>query len=239
MKHVLVTGASGGIGRACALAFAGKGYSVTVCYNTNKYAAEELTGTILKKGVPAIAVKADVSSESDVAELFKYAESEIGPVDTLINNAGISHFGLLTDMSTSQWHDIINTNLTSVFLCCRQALPSMVKYKRGCIINMSSIWGESGASCESAYSASKAGMIGLSKALAKEYGPSGIRVNCISPGFIATGMNSRLSQSEIDDFTSETPLCRTGTPDEVASAALFLAENGFVTGQVIGVTGGL
>lgn len=238
-KTVVVTGASGGIGSAIAVAFAEKGYKVAVCYNTNESGAKQTLEKVIASGSSGIIIKADLTNEIEVEKLFDTAESELGGVDVLINNAGISSFELFTDLSLCDWNRVISTNLTSVFLCCKRVLKSMISRKDGVIINISSIWGETGAACEVAYSASKAGIIGLTKALAKEEGPSSIRVNCIAPGFIETEMNSRLTNEEISAFCEETPLCRTGTPQEVASAAVFLAENRFVTGQVIGVNGGI
>lgn len=238
-KTVLVTGASGGIGSAIAIEFAKKGYKIAVCYNKNEDGAKNTLERIKEVGSNGVIIQADLTDESKVENLFLTAENQLGEIDVLVNNAGISSFGLFTDLTLNQWNNIINTNLTSVFLCCRRALKTMISNKKGVIINISSVWGETGAACEVAYSVSKAGIIGLTKALAKEEGPSGIRVNCIAPGFIKTEMNSRLSEEEIAAFCEDTPLCRTGDPEEVASAALFLAENEFITGQVISVNGGI
>lgn len=238
-KTVLVTGASGGIGAAIALAFAEKGYQVAAAYGQNKTAAAATLQKLRQTGAHAIAVAGDLRREQDVTSLFRQTEEEFGFIDILINNAGISYTGLFTDMSLDEWQNMLQSNLTSMFLCCQHALPPMIRRKEGCIINIGSIWGEVGASCEVAYSAAKAGVIGLTKALAKEEGPSGIRVNCIAPGLIQTNMNNHLSQEDIAAFCEETPLCKIGQPADVAGAAVFLAENPFVTGQVIGVNGGL
>ncbi len=235
MKTVLVTGASGGIGGEIALAFAKRGYAVALAYNSNAKRAEELRDMIGK----GVIIKADLTNEGEAESMFRQAERELGGIEVLINCAGIAHTGLLTDMTLSEWSKVINTNLTSVFLCSKYALPDMVRKKEGCIINIGSIWGETGASCEAAYSASKAGVIGLTKALAKEYGPSGIRVNCISPGMIETEMNAHLSAEDIRMFCEGVPLGRQGKASEVAAAAVFLAENEYLTGQNISVNGGM
>ena len=238
MSVVLVTGASGGIGGAVASAFAGKGHCVALGYCKGGRAAISLCEELKENGCNAMALKADLRDERQVDGMFQSIEALLGNVEILINCAGLSHFGLLTDMPLLQWEEIIGVNLTSVFLSCRRALPSMLLRHSGCIINISSIWGETGASCEAAYSAAKAGVIGLTKALAREEGPAGIRINCITPGLIETGMNARLSKAECEAFTQETALCRAGTAEEVAHAALFLAENTYVTGEVLRVDGG-
>ena len=235
---VLVTGASGGIGRAIALAFAGKGYPVALHYNTRREEALAVREEIRRAGGRAELFQGDLSQEEEVSRLFGEVEGRLGPVGILVNNAGISWQGLLTDMTLEEWRRVLDVNLTSVFLCCRRALLPMIRAKSGCIINISSMWGQQGASCEAAYSASKAGIIGLTQALAQEEGPSGIRVNCIAPGVINTSMNARLSPEVLDTLREETPLLRIGAPEDVAHAAIFLAENEFVTGQTIGVNWG-
>lgn len=238
MKNVLITGASGGIGKAAALAFAEKGYGVALQYCGNEKAARETAEEILFRGGSAGVFQADLSREDEVEALFDEAEKQFGFFDVLVNNAGADWKGLLTDMTLSEWERLVGINCTGTFLCSRRALPPMVRKKTGCIVNVSSIWGEVGASCEAAYSASKAAVIGLTKALAKEMGPSGIRVNCVSPGVIDTPMNGDLTKEDLNVLREETPLSRIGTPEEVAEAILFLAENTFVTGQVLGVNGG-
>lgn len=238
MSTVLVTGASGGIGQALALAFAKKGYSVAVHYNSRRAEAVSTVKQIIEDGGRAQAFGADLTHEDQVAELFAQVEGSLGPVEVLVNNAGVSWVGLLTDMSLSDWRRVMDANCTSAFLCCRRALGPMIQAKRGSIINVSSMWGQSGASCEAAYSASKAALIGLTQALAQEEGPSGVRVNCIAPGAIDTPMNSHLSPEEKAALCQDTPLLRLGRPEEVAQAAVFLAENPFITGQVLGVNGG-
>jgi Dehydrogenases with different specificities (related to short-chain alcohol dehydrogenases) len=239
MKTVLVTGASGAIGTAIAKAFSEKGHAVVLGAFKNFEKAENLKNEIIKNGGEAIAVSADIGTEEGTESLFSAAEKAFGKVDVLVNNAGVSHYGLFTDMQLSQWDLLIQTNLTSVFLCCRRALPNMIREKYGCIINIGSVWGEVGASCEAAYSASKAAVSGLTKALAKEEGPSNIRVNCIAPGLIRTKMNSHFSENELEEFENETALLRSGTAEEIASAAVFLLENEYVTGQVLNIDGGM
>lgn len=239
MKNVLVTGASGGIGRAIALELARRGWGVALQYRSHPQAAKELEEEILRLGGNAKAYGADLTDESQVDQLFSAAERDFGFLEGLVNNAGIAWKGLFTDMSLSDWRAVMDADLTSVFLCCRRALPPMIREKRGSIVNVSSMWGEVGASCEAAYSAAKAGVIGLTKALAKEEGPSGIRVNCLTPGVINTPMNGDLSPEDLAALREETPLERIGSPEEAAAAAAFLLEGEFVTGQVLGVNGGL
>lgn len=239
MKNVLVTGASGGIGRAIALELARRGWGVALQYRSHPQAAKELEEEILRLGGNAKAYGADLTDESQVDQLFSAAERDFGFLEGLVNNAGIAWKGLFTDMSLSDWRAVMDADLTSVFLCCRRALPPMIREKRGSIVNVSSMWGEVGASCEAAYSAAKAGVIGLTKALAKEEGPSGIRINCLTPGVINTPMNGDLSPEDLAALREETPLERIGSPEEAAAAAAFLLEGEFVTGQVLGVNGGL
>ena len=239
MKSVLVTGASGGIGSAVALELARRGWSVALQYRSNREAAVRLEEEICRQGGMARAYGADLTDEAQVDALFSAAEKDFGFLEGLVNNAGVAWKGLFTDMSLSDWQGVMDADLTSVFLCCRRALPPMIRQKRGSIVNVSSMWGEVGASCEAAYSAAKAGVIGLTKALAKEEGPSGIRVNCLAPGVIDTPMNGDLSPEDLAALREETPLERIGTPEEAARAAAFLLEEEFLTGQVLGVNGGL
>lgn len=238
MKNVLVTGASGGIGRAVALAFAQRGYGVALHFQTGEQAAREAAEQIRFQGGSAEVFQADVTREDDVERMFAEAERRFGFLEVLVNNAGVSQKGLFTDLSLADWNRVFAVNCTGVFLCCRRALLPMIREKRGSIVNISSIWGEVGASCEATYSASKAAVIGLTKALAKEEGPSGIRVNCVSPGVIDTRMNADLTEEDRQALREETPLMRTGAPEEVARAVVSLAENGFITGQTLGVNGG-
>lgn len=235
---VLVTGASGGIGRAIALAFAHKGCVVALHYNTHREEALAVREEVHRLGGCAEVFQADLTQEEQVSRLFRQVEHTLGEIRILVNNAGIAWQGLFTDMSLTEWRQVLDVNLTSVFLCCRRALPSMICRKEGCIINISSMWGQQGASCEAAYSAAKAGVIGLTQALAREEGPSGIRVNCIAPGVIDTPMNIHLSPEDLSALQEETPLLALGTPENVAHAAVFLAENQFITGQTLGVNGG-
>lgn len=234
----LVTGASRGIGRAVALSLGAAGCRVVVNYCRSGQEAKEVCRGIEAAGGRAMAVQADVAEEAQVKGLFAAAEQGFGPVDILVNNAGIAHFGLLTELSDAQWRRLLGVNLEGAFLCCREALGSMVARKRGSIINVASMWGLVGASCEVAYSASKGGLIALTKALAKEVGPSGIRVNCVAPGVIATEMNGNLSGAELAQLAEDTPLGRIGQPEEVAEAVLYLASAEFVTGVVLNVNGG-
>ena len=231
MKTALITGASRGIGAAAARALARDGWRVIIHYNHSKDAAEALAAEL-----SGIAVQADVSDFAQVQAMF----DQIGPVDLLVNNAGISHYGLLTDVTEAEWHRIFGVNIDSVYHCCRCALPHMIRNQHGCIINVSSVWGVYGASCEVAYSASKAAVIGLTRALAKEVGPSNIRVNCIAPGVIDTDMMAGFSDADKAVLCDETPLCRLGTPTDPAELIAFLASDraSFLTGQIIGIDGG-
>lgn len=238
MKNVLITGASGGIGSAAAVAFAKRGYGVALHYNTNEAAARKTADEITKNGGRAEIFQADIADEAAVDEMFTRAEQTLGRIDVLVNNAGADWKGLFTDMTLAEWNRIMAINCTGAFLCSRRALPEMIRNHSGSIVNVSSIWGEVGASCEVAYSATKAAIIGLTKALAKEVGPSDIRVNCVSPGVIDTPMNADLTDEDMAELKDETPLMRIGSPDEVAEAIVFLAESSFITGQVLGVNGG-
>ena len=237
-KNVLVTGATGGIGQAIALAFAQRGYGVGVHCCRRIEEARALAAAIREKGGNAFAYQADVADEGQVEAMAAAAQRDLGFVEVLVNNAGIAWKGLLTDMTLAEWRRVLDVNCTGAFLCCRAFLPAMIREKRGSIVNISSMWGQQGASCEAAYSASKAALIGLTQALAQEEGPSGIRVNCVAPGVIDTPMNAGLSPADLAALKEETPLQRTGTPEEVAQAVLCLAEQEFITGQVLGVNGG-
>ena len=188
----------------------------------------------------AVKIKADNSSECEIVSAVMSAARELGHIDVLINNAGISNFSLFTDLSLEEWNRVFSVNVTGAFLYTREVLRMMISRKSGRIINVSSVWGITGASCEVCYSAAKAALIGMTKALAKEVGPSGITVNCIAPGVIATDMNNRLSSEDIDALKEETPLMRIGSPLDIAKTALFLSESGgdFITGEVISVNGG-
>jgi 3-oxoacyl-[acyl-carrier protein] reductase len=235
MKTVLITGGSRGIGACMVELFASRGYRVAFTYKSSVGAAEELS-----KRCGALAVRADSSSEKDVEYAVKTVEEKLGNIEILINNAAVSSFSLFTDITLEEWNRMFAVNVTGYFLYSRATLPSMIRNKCGRIINVSSMWGIVGSSCEVHYSATKAAIIGMTKALAKEVGPSGITVNCIAPGVIDTEMNKQLSDEDLDALKEETPLMRIGTPTDVASCALFLAgdEASFITGEVLNVNGG-
>ena len=235
MKNVLINGGSRGIGRAMVELFSERGYSVAFTYRSSDTEASELSGA-----TGALAIKADSSSENDVLRAVATVEEELGSVDILVNNAAISSFLLFTDISYEDWRKIFSVNLDGAFLYSKRVLPGMINRKHGRIINVSSMWGITGSSCEVHYSATKAALIGMTKALAKEVGPSGITVNCIAPGVIDTEMNAKLSEEDISVLKDETPLMRIGSPREIAEAALFLAGEGaaFITGEVLNVNGG-
>lgn len=235
MKTVLITGGSRGIGRAMVELFCENGYKVAFTYQNSELQAKNLAETM-----GAVAIKADSASEAEVVEAVKAAENALGKIDCLINNAGISSFSLFTDLTLEEWNRHLAINLTGAFLYSRAVIPGMVSRKRGRIINITSMWGIVGSSCEVHYSTAKAGLIGMTKALAKELGPSGITVNAIAPGLIATDMNACLSEEDINEVAEETPLMRVGLPSEVARAALFLASEGasFITGEVMNLSGG-
>lgn len=242
MKTVVITGASGGIGSATAAAFASKDYNVVLQYNHNSEKAAELADKIQKEyRVKALPVKADVSSSKDVCSMFDLIEQQLSRVDVLINNAGIAQQKLFTDITDDDWRKMIGTNLDGVFYCSREVLRRfMIKNHSGVILNISSMWGQVGASCEVHYSAAKAGIIGLTKALAKEVGLSQIRVNCIAPGVIMTDMMKDFDEQTINELKDETPLNVLGEPQDIAQTALFLCSDKakFITGQILGVNGG-
>lgn len=241
-KRALVTGGSRGIGRAVCLALAARGMRVAVNYAGNAAAAEEVVQACLQQGAPdAFAVQADVSDAEQVRALVAAVSERWGGVDVLVNNAGIAPpEQLLTDCTAALWDRVFAVNVRGAFLCCRAALPDMIRKKRGSIVNVSSVWGVVGGSCETPYSASKAALIGLTRALAKEVGPSGVRVNCVAPGYIETEMNAALTDAEREAIRQDTPLQLLGTPEDAAAAIAFLAldEGRFLTGQVLGCDGG-
>ena len=240
MKTALITGASRGIGRETARAFAQDGYALILQYHTQEEKALSLREELLKMECPCLCVRADISREEEVEALFAAAEAEFSHIDVLVNNAGIAQQKLFTDLTLQDWERLFAVDVTGVFLCCRRALPGMIRRQQGVILNISSMWGQVGASCEVHYSAAKAAVIGLTKALAKEVGPSGITVNCVAPGVIETEMNRQLSPETKAALAEETPLERLGTPEDVAEAIWFLASEAgrFFTGQVLAPNGG-
>lgn len=236
-KKVLITGGSRGIGAEAVREFAAEGSSVAFLYKSSNQKALELS-----KATGALNIKCNVASSPSVKAAMDVANEFFeDELDVLICNAGISDFGLFTDFDEDRWSNMIETNLNGVYRCIREVLPGMISRKKGSIIIVSSMWGQVGASCEVPYSTAKAGLIGLTKALAKEVGPSGIRVNCICPGLIDTDMNAEVSKEAQDVIIYDTPLSRIGKPADVVKVMKFLAsdQSGFVTGQVIGVNGGL
>ncbi len=237
MKTAIITGASRGIGRQTAIEFSKAGYRVIINYNRSESDALALKAELSHSHI----FKADMKDNAQIKAMFDYVKSRFGGVDVLVNNAGVSHIGVFQLMSEEEIEALIKTNLTAAILCSKYAVEQMVSRKSGCIINISSMWGEVGASCEVVYSASKAGLIGLTKALAKEVGQSGIRVNSISPGVIDTDMNSSLDSQTLEDLKADIPLRRIGTPQEIAKIALFLAspDASYLNGINIGANGGL
>lgn len=239
-KTVLVTGASRGIGRAIALTFAEQGYHVFLNCNRSVIELERVRSEIdaMPHGSCDLVI-GDVGNPDAVKDMFKKIYKKCDALDVLVNNAGIAHIGLLSDMTDREWNRIIQTNLSSVFYCCRGAIPKMVSKKAGKIINISSMWGTSGASCEVAYSATKSGVHGLTKGLAKELAPSKIQVNAIACGCIETSMNSQLSEEERLALEIEIPAGRFGSPQEVADMVMQLVNSpAYLTGQIIGLDGG-
>lgn len=241
MRTVLITGASRGIGAACAREFAENGYRVVIHYHNSADKAKGLCDELTAKGCEVMTVKADVGNSGEVKGMIQEVEDRFGMIDVLVNNAGIAMQKLFTDTSDEDWDKMIATDLSSVFYCCRAVAPMMIRAHSGCIINIASMWGEVGASCEVAYSAAKAGVIGLTKALAKELGPSGIRVNAVSPGVVMTDMMAGFSGEDVAALREETPLCTLGAPGDIARAVVFLASDNakYITGQIIGVNGGM
>ena len=242
MKRVaLVTGGAKGIGAAIVKKLCEDGYSVAINYNSSEHRAQALCSECALNGFSVIAVKCDVSSSESVNEMFNEIEQKLGKVSVLVNNAGVSLWGLFDMTSDGEWKNTIDANLTGTFDCTRRAVPGMISSKYGRIINISSVWGQVGASCEAVYSASKAGIIGLTKALAKEYAPSGITVNCIAPGVIDTDMMSRFTDEEKASICEDIPAGRMGSPEEIAFAVSFLADEkaSYITGQTLGINGGM
>lgn len=236
MKNVLVTGGSRGIGKAIVEKFANEGYNVILNYNKSYEQAKAIEDAYKNVRI----FKADVSNRKEVQAMIDFAESTFGNIDILVNNAGISCTGLLQDLSIEEWQEVFNVNVNGMFNCTQMILPSMLSKHSGKIINISSIWGMVGASCEVAYSASKAAIIGFTKALAKEVGPSGITVNSVAPGIVMTDMVSQYSVEEFDEIRNQIPLGEIGNTNDVASSVYFLAsdEANYITGQVLSPNGG-
>ncbi len=236
MKNVFITGASGGIGSAAAVRFAAAGYTVFAGYNSGDGAAEELC-----RSTGAIPVRIDVSDEASVNAAFRFIEEKAGGVDVLVNCAGIASIRLFDEITAEEWDRTFAVNVRGSFLTSRAAVPYMIRQKSGKIVNVSSMWGVTGASCEVHYSASKAAVIGMTKALAKELAPSGITVNCVAPGAIETKMIAHMSEADKKEFEKEIPLGRIGMPDDVAGVILFLAspDADYITGSVICPDGGV
>lgn len=240
-RIALISGGSRGIGAACVRAFAMDGYAVAFLYHRSAGRAQALVQSLREEGCDVAAYPCDVSVPQQVAETVHAILRVYHRIDVLVNCAGIAHIGLFTDMTEAEWDRLFAVNVRSAFSLTKAVLPGMISARQGSIVNVSSMWGEVGASCEVAYSATKAALIGLTKALAKEVGPSGVRVNCVTPGVIDTDMNAQLTENDRAAIADETPLGRIGAPEEVARTVLFLCGEGasFITGQVLGVSGGL
>ena len=237
-KVAIVTGASRGIGREIARSLAKQNIKVIANYNNSEEKAIELKKELEAEGVLIDIVKADVSKREEIKNLVQYAIGNYGKIDILINNAGISEYKLFTDETDEDWNKVINTNLYSAFAVSQEVIPNMIKNKKGCIINISSVWGMVGASMEVLYSISKAGIDGLTKALAKELGPSNIRVNAIAPGIIDTDMCKNFSKEDIENIKEEIPLERIGNVEDISKCINWLINDNYTTGQIISINGG-
>ncbi len=238
MKTALITGGTRGIGKAIALAFLQRGYEVVLNYNENQQAALATQEEFNMLGFCPILLRADVSDEEQVKTMFNEFFSIYDRLDVLVNNAGVSVIKVIQDTTLSDWNKIFDVNVKGAFLCSKEVVNKMIFSGGGSIINIASIWGEVGASCEVAYSASKGALISFTKALAKELAPSLVRVNCISPGVIATDMNSHLSGEEMEELISAIPMGRVGMPSDVGEACAYLAESEYITGEILSVGGG-
>lgn len=238
MKTVLITGGSRGIGKCIAENLAKEGYNVVLNYNKSEKQAKQIQKELREQGKNIEIYKADISKREEVKKMIKFALNKFKNIDILINNAGIAKLQMFNDITDADWNEMINTNLNSVFYCTQEVLENMIHNKNGCIINISSIWGMVGASCEVAYSVSKAGIDGMTKALAKELGLSNIRVNSIAPGVIDTEMNSNLDNRIKEEIKNETPLNKIGRPIDIYRCVKWLIEDEFTTGQVISPNGG-
>jgi len=235
---IFVTGASRGIGRAIALCFAAAGHNVAICGGSDKAALDEAAAECRNLGADVLPLFADVADFSAVCDMMAQTASAFGKIDLLVNNAAISYIGFFADMDEIQWRRVVDVNLNGVINCARAALPIMLATGSGQIINISSVWGKAGASCEAVYSATKGGVDTLTRALAKELGPSGIRVNAVACGLIDTAMNNTLDEDEIGEILTAIPLGRLGKPNEIANAVKFLAGAEYITGEVITLDGG-
>lgn len=238
MYTAIITGGAKGIGKAIAEELAKFGINLVINYNTSEEQAKETKQKLIAQGYKVEIYKADVSKREEARELVKYAKDKFGDIDILINNAGIDQWKLFTDITDEEWNHMISNNLNSVFYMTQETLKYMIPKQQGCIINISSIWGITGASCEVAYSVTKAGIDGLTKALAKELGPSGIRVNSIAPGAIMTDMNKNLTKQEIKEVNEQIPLGKFGKPEDIAKCVKWLVEDEYTTGQIISPNGG-
>lgn len=238
MKTVIVTGGSRGIGAAIVKELSKQNYKVVLNYNNSEEAAKQIKKELEEQGINIEIFKADVSKREEVKKLVEFTLKKYKKIDVLINNAGIDQIKPFMDITDKEWNKMIQVNLNSVFYCTQEALKDMIHNKRGCIINMSSIWGICGASCEVHYSVAKAGIDGMTKALAKEMGPSNIRVNSIAPGLVDTDMNKDITRKEIDRIKEEIPLGRIARPEEIVNSVKWLIEDEYVSGQVISVNAG-
>ena len=238
MKTVIVTGGSRGIGAAIVKELAKEQYNIVLNYNNSEEAAKQIKEELEERNIKIEIFKADVSKREEVKELVKFTLNKFKNIDVLINNAGIDQIKPFMDITEEEWNNIMQVNLNSVFYCSQEVLENMIHNKKGCIINISSIWGRIGASCEVHYSSSKAAIDGLTKALAKEMGPSNIRVNSIAPGIIETEMNKDLNGEDLKEIINQIPLGRIAKPEEIAKSIKWLIEDEYVTGQVISVDGG-
>ena len=239
-KTAIVTGGATGIGDAISSLLCQENYNVVIAYNKSEDKAKQLCDSLKSQGNNAVTYQVDVKDSSSVLKLIDFTLNTFNGIDLLVNNAGIAQQKLFSDITDDDWNNMISTNLTGCFNCCRAVIPTFVTQKNGCIINISSMWGLVGASCEAHYSAAKAGVINLTKSLAKELGPSNIRANCVAPGVIKTDMLNSFSEEDLKALADETPLMRLGAPEDIANAVLFLASDkaSFITGQTLSVDGG-
>lgn len=237
-KVILVTGGSRGIGANIVQELSKQGYTVIMNYNKSEEQANKIKNELGNNGIHIDIVKADISKRNEVKKLINFIIEKYEHIDVVINNAGISQIKLFTEITDEDWNKMLQTNLTSAFYVTQEAVPSMIQQKSGCIINISSVWGIVGASCEVHYSVAKAGLDGMTKALAKELGPSNIRVNSIAPGIINTEMNKELSEQELENIANEIPLEKIGYPHSITNCVKWLIEDDYTTGQIISVNGG-